>query len=180
VIATAWRGGSTFCRSLRLVSAAVEKTEAVRIVLEPHMPTGSRRPPKPVYSAVASLLVNPEDIKGSWTAFATNGHSTWQCWAVSSNALAYVEVEFDTCMHDDADEASRIKQRIAPAAASIKQAWKRPLAGVIELHVGCLPVDDVRLRFVDREVALPKRPFGGNAAERFDDFLAAIRAALPF
>jgi hypothetical protein len=159
----------------------MEKNDAVRAVLERHVPTGSRQPPTPVYSAVASLNIDPGDLKWSWTTFATNGQTTWICWVVSSTALAYVEVEFGTAMYDAAEEKSRGRQRINAASTTITQAWKRPLAGVVELRVGCPQGDDVRLRFVDEKIILQKRPLGnGDGPQRFENFLASIHAALPF
>jgi hypothetical protein len=152
--------------------------------LEPHLCIESRNPPKPVYE-MAAQLVDPHDIKGSWTTFVTNGQSTWGCWLVTSTALAHAEIEFAAIMYDSHDEASRARDHLRLPPATIKQAWKRPLAGIIELRIGGLPVDDVHLAFADKVVKLPGRPpaYGGPRdpnSERFQKFLAAITDALEF
>jgi hypothetical protein len=157
---------------------------AAREALEPHLCIDSRKPPKPVYE-MAAQLVDPRDIKGSWTTFVTNGQSTWGCWLVTSTALAHAEIEFDSAMYDSVDEAGRARDQMRLLSATIKQAWKRPLAGIIELRIGCLPADDVQLAFVDKVVKLPGRPptYGHPKdanTERFEQFLAAITDALQF
>jgi hypothetical protein len=158
--------------------------------LERHVVTVlGRRPPKPVYLAVAAL-VDPPDIKGSWTTWESDdkgpddSRTRWTCWVATSAALACAELEFNTALYDEDAEA---ELGDSPLQATVKQAWRRPLSDVVEIQIGRLigatresfRIDAVRLRFPDGEVELPGQ---GTLTDekRFDEFLTAINTSLPF
>ena len=134
--------------------------------------------------AVAAL-VDPKHIKRSWAVYRSGAGlptSLWTCWIVTSSALAQIEVEFDSGMYEEHEEGDRNRRQAQLPMATLKQAWKRPLANVTELRVGSLPYNDVRLKFADKDIHLPGRPPGSveGETERFDHFIEAVFAAIPF
>jgi hypothetical protein len=158
--------------------------------LERHVVTVlGRRPPKPVYLAVAAL-VDVADIRGSWTTWEIDdkgpddSRTRWTCWVATSTALACAELEFESALYDEDAETALGDN---PHHATVVQAWRRALSDVVEIKIGRLigttresfRIDGVRLGFADREVELPSQgPLTDE--KRFDQFLTAIDTSLSF
>jgi hypothetical protein len=162
----------------------VEIPEPTRSVLKRSVCTALNNAPTPVYRAVAAL-VDPEDIQGSWAMYRSGADlpkSQWICWVVTSNALAEIEVEFDSGMYDEHAEEERIRDGAQLPIASLNRAWKRPLREVIELRIGAVPIDGVHLRFADKDLPLPVRPSADveGEIERFEYFIDQIWDRLQF